>query len=75
MTRVDLEGVNGWQCLECGYSSKYKTNVVEHVDARHVTHSDVFCLTCGKLCPNRKSLRNHQYKYHHQKTADQISNM
>jgi hypothetical protein len=73
MQPIDLEGMNGWQCVECAYISKYKTHVMEHVEARHVASRNVFCPDCGKLCPNKKSLRNHQYNHHRRLTEQNPS--
>ena len=55
-----------WQCDDCGYVSKYKTNVREHVESKHVASSEISCTYCDKICPNKKSLRNHIYQKHRQ---------
>ena len=53
-----------WRCTDCGYESKYKTNVSEHVESRHVQSAGAVCNYCSSVCVNRKALRNHVYKYH-----------
>ena len=65
MTKVaDDIGGTVWKCTDCGYESKYKTNVTEHVESKHVTSAGVVCSFCSSMCVNRKALRNHVYKYH-----------
>ena len=65
MTKVaDDIGGTVWKCTDCGYESKYKTNVTEHVESKHVTSAGVVCNFCSSMCVNRKALRNHIYKYH-----------
>lgn len=64
MRRISLEGLLSWECTECGYNSKYKTRVEEHVEARHVALGGVTCQFCQIFCPNKKSLSNHLYKHH-----------
>jgi len=63
---VKISGISGsmWKCTECGYESKYKTNVCEHVESKHVESCGVVCSFCNAVCVNRKGLRNHVYKYH-----------
>ena len=53
-----------WRCTDCGYESKYKTNVSEHVESRHVQLTWAVCNYCSSVCVNREALRNHVYKYH-----------
>jgi len=60
------EGGTTWQCNECFYSSKFKNNVREHIEAKHVESDGFYCPQCEKICPNKKSLRNHIYKFHKQ---------
>ena len=55
-----------WRCLDCLYESKIKTNVLEHVESKHVLSLGVQCPVCNAVCPNRKSLRNHCYRHHKQ---------
>jgi hypothetical protein len=53
-----------WRCVDCGYESKYKTNVREHVESKHTESTGAVCSFCNVVCVNRKGLRNHVYKYH-----------
>ena len=53
-----------WICSVCGYLSKKKTNTTMHVESKHVQSQGFYCPDCGVVCPNRKSLRNHQHRHH-----------
>ena len=53
-----------WQCNECFYNSRVKTNVVEHIETQHMESEGIICPECNKICPNKKSLRNHRYQRH-----------
>jgi len=69
MGRVSTPSGMLWSCTECGYLAR-KANIIEHVEAKHVENSGVLCRYCQKLCPNRKSLRNHVYKHHRDIQSD-----
>ena len=60
---ITEEGVM-WQCNDCFYSSKVKTNVREHVESQHFDSTGIVCPHCDKIMPNKKSLRNHVYGVH-----------
>jgi len=63
--RFELTGSGKlWICLGCGYSSKIKTNILEHIESKHILNTGVECQFCQQFCPNKKSFRNHTYKYH-----------
>jgi len=61
---LDDAGHRIWRCDDCLYESKYKTNVMEHVESKHVNSPGIICPYCELICVNRKGLRNHVYKYH-----------
>ena len=60
---VSDEGKEMWRCDHCLYESKKKFNVLEHIESKHIASQQLACPYCDKICPNRKSLRNHVY-YH-----------
>ena len=62
--RIEEGGFKVYQCVVCSYETRVKTNVKEHVEAKHMESTHVQCPYCLILCPNKKSLRNHTYKYH-----------
>jgi len=49
-----------WTCLVCSYSTRHKTNMFQHVEAKHVQTEGYNCPFCQKFCPNFKSLKNHK---------------
>ena len=53
-----------WRCLACGWESKAKTRMFEHVEAKHVVTAGYNCPLCGKFCPSQKSLKNHKFTSH-----------
>ena len=61
-------GGGQWQCNECGYQSRNKTNLKYHIEAKHMSASDIStlypCPHCDKFLKNRKALNNHLHKYH-----------
>ena len=61
--------MNGlWRCLNCGYTSRKKTNVMSHIESVHLTTAGLSCNTCGKFCPNSNALKCHKGRYHKQDT-------
>jgi len=64
LSRLASELGSIWQCNECFYNSRVKTNVVEHIESQHMESEGFICSECNKVCPNKKSLRNHIYQRH-----------
>ena len=68
-----------WRCTDCGYKSKYKTNVSEHVESRHVQltwavcNYAVQCVLIGRLCAimsqKWKQARQRVWQNYHWKVA------
>jgi len=54
----------GWECLNCGFLSKKKSNCASHVESKHILSGGFSCPYCALFCPNRKSLRNHTDRHH-----------
>lgn len=52
--------VGSWTCLACSYSTSHKTNMYQHVEAKHVQTEGYNCPYCSRFCPNFKSLKNHK---------------
>ena len=59
---VKCEGV--WKCMACGWQTKFKTRLYEHVEAKHVETNGYTCQICQKFCPTQKALKMHRSKYH-----------
>jgi len=55
---------NMFQCLECEHTSNYKSNMVKHVEDRHVKHQGHACEYCEKICPSRNALSAHISRKH-----------
>lgn len=53
-----------WQCLDCFTTTKVKTNIFEHIEARHVQSPGYVCFMCQKHCRTRNALRAHKNRYH-----------
>jgi len=53
-----------WVCFVCEYTSKYKSHVIEHVEAKHVDHPPYVCGICEKTFKARNGFRQHFVKYH-----------
>ena len=64
MVKLSNGGEVTWRCSDCGYVSKKKTNLQEHIEAKHIEQAGVLCTICQLYCVNRKALRNHTYRYH-----------
>ena len=51
-------------CVDCGYTTKYGTTLQNHIEAKHVSTSGIYCQLCPKFCPTRNALKSHVAKYH-----------
>ena len=55
---------NIWYCNDCPYKSNRKSNLLEHVEARHVSHPGYLCQYCEKVFKTKDTWRHHQAKVH-----------
>ena len=53
-----------WRCLTCGWETKLRARVWEHVEAKHVETNGYACPLCGKFCSSKNALKLHKSKYH-----------
>ena len=51
-------GEHVWECTECSYSHKKKTNTFRHVESKHVS-CVYLCPMCGQSNTCRNSLKQH----------------
>ena len=58
----DAHGV--WQCNICDWSSQRKSNLYNHVEAKHVNTKGYFCNQCHKFCSTLNALKLHESRYH-----------
>ena len=54
-------------CQVCGYRSNKSSNCQSHIESKHVSSSGFNCTLCGLFCPNRNSLKMHNYRHHKMK--------
>lgn len=63
--KSDENGHTLWQCVDCGYGSKFKYNVTEHVRVKHLNLvSAHVCQVCQLTCPTKSALRSHVWRKH-----------
>ena len=68
MQKITYEnGAQLWQCIQCGKTSPYITNIKNHVEANHLEGLTYPCTECNKISKSRASLRMHM------KTAHSVS--
>jgi len=61
---TDENHVHMWQCIECGKTSRYITNLKDHVEANHLEGLTFRCPECQKASKSRQSLRAHMKTIH-----------
>jgi len=64
LQRIASETGTSWQCSECYFQSKIKTNVLHHIESFHVQHDGYYCLLCDKTCPTKNAFRMHNKRNH-----------
>ena len=69
MERNDATGE--YTCLECGYASKHRHNVIDHVEAKHFK-IQYHCDQCDYVSNGRNPLRVHKYRRHKPKPAAEM---
>jgi len=63
--RVDEEGTSVFHCLFCGYFSRKKFNVKEHIRVKHLPSDCVLvCPDCEATCSSKSALRSHKWRFH-----------
>lgn len=53
-----------WQCLDCLWTTKNRTRLWEHIEAKHVQSPGYTCQLCYKFCPSKRGLINHKARNH-----------
>ena len=54
----------GYQCSECGYSSNVTTNIVNHIESKHIETPGINCDLCNKHLRTRQAYRMHVHRVH-----------
>ena len=60
----DVPGGVYWCCTVCGHSSKKRTQVALHVEAKHIESNGFHCKICSKYCPSKNALQTHVSRHH-----------
>jgi len=61
---LDENQVQVWQCIQCGKTSRYITNMKDHVEAKHLEGLSYSCPECHKTSKSKQSLRAHMKTAH-----------
>ena len=66
-TNSMMEKINGkWSCKMCGNTASHKTNLRNHIEAKHIEGVTHPCNQCSSVARSRISLANHVSKHHKQ---------
>jgi len=63
-TQDEASGASLWQCLDCGHSSRSKSDCSKHIEAKHIVTSGYDCSFCGCHYPSRNALKSHVSRKH-----------
>lgn len=55
---------NEYQCCGCEHRSKFKNNMIKHIDSKHINHGPESCQFCQKQCSSKQALQKHISRYH-----------
>ena len=59
-----INGKQLYKCTLCGKESDVKTNIKNHIEAKHLEGISIPCNLCEKTFRSRNSLANHNHVYH-----------
>ena len=62
----NVEGSGTWACSVCGKHSKLRSNIRQHIEARHIDGISHPCDQCGKVSRSRNPLAKHILTLHKQ---------
>ena len=74
-THDETSGVSLWQCLDCGHSSRSKSDCSKHVEAKHIVTSGYDCSFCGSHYPSKNALKSHVSRKHRSWLANRDNNL
>jgi len=63
VTHMQKNGA-AWQCVTCGWETKLRARLWEHVEANHVQTNGYSCPICEKFCPSKNALKVHKSRNH-----------
>ena len=63
-SRILAIGKSEFQCTECGHVTTKKTNLLRHIESKHMILEAIACKYCSKMCPSKNALSSHVSRYH-----------
>ena len=57
------KGSSVWRCVDCGYKSDRRNNLLKHIDSIHLSEG-YNCPICTKFCPSKNALQKHVKRNH-----------
>ena len=51
-------------CTDCDFKSQISTNVINHIESKHVTSLGYTCPLCSKFCSSKNAWHLHKSRYH-----------
>ena len=62
-TKLYKDETGTWVCTDCGYSSKTKSHVYEHIERKHL-HHEYQCGICEVMVRTKNDLGRHKKQCH-----------
>ena len=53
-----------WRCAICGWETKARARLWEHIESSHVQTNGYTCDICEKFCPSKNAFKVHKTRYH-----------
>ena len=63
-SRILTIGKSEFQCTDCGHVTTKKTNLLRHIESKHMILEAIACQFCQKMCPSKNALSSHVSRYH-----------
>jgi len=63
-SRILTIGKSEFQCTDCGHATTKKTNLLRHIESKHMILEAIACKFCAKMCPSKNALSSHVSRYH-----------
>ena len=54
----------GWECCSCGWITKIRARLWEHVESSHTQSTGYSCPMCDKFCSSFNAYKIHKSRYH-----------
>jgi len=53
-----------WRCAICGWETKARARLWEHIESSHIQTNGYTCDICEKFCPSKNAFKVHKTRYH-----------